>query len=133
MKKKIRVKKKPDQPYTISFSEKEREQYEKFRKKQGYKTLSRLIRYSLDVVMRDPKLLEVTEKNSFSEGKEILKELREARISAYEELTNIVGRNSKKLEEIGKLVEMMLLKKEISEEEIRKLKHDDLSGEEVFK
>ena len=48
-------------PYTIHFTEEERKLYDEFAEKQNYNTLSRLIKEALEVVIRNPSLLKVTE------------------------------------------------------------------------
>lgn len=116
-------------PYTINFSEVERTRYDQFAKRNGYTTLSKLIRASLDVVMRNPALLQPT---MSSDSQEMLKTIEES-FSAFDQLEerlNKIDVVEKRQNSLENKIDLLLSKHGVTKRELKEL--DKVNDEEVI-
>lgn len=118
-----------DHKFSMRMSKEEIARYTEFGKEQGFRTLSKLIRASLDIVQRNPSLLQPTEDKSWIG---IMDRLQNAKEKASEEQELAYTGLNTRLEKVERIIEQIALNTGMTETQLKKLKKEDTSNEAVF-
>jgi len=114
--------------FNMHMSEEEKKKYSQFGKAHGKTSIAKLIRTSLEVVMRNPVLLEPTESQ---DSQEILKSVKES-FNSFDKLLECLDTINSRLDKFEKYQEFTLEKLGVSKRELMELQQKDLSGEAIF-
>jgi hypothetical protein len=117
-----------DQSTSIRINEYKKKKYKEFGKAHGFNTLSKLFFASLDVVMRNPSLLEVTEDT----GSEKILESLEESLSVFDDQTESFNKIFQKFDQLERFQEFIAKKLGATDTEIKEAQKKDISGEAVF-
>lgn len=116
--------------FTMLMDVKEKDRITAWGKTQGYSSLAKLIHEALNVVQRNPSLLQPTENDT---PVQLYEDLKKAQQEASEELEEVLIDTSTKITQILRLQEKMALKLKISEKQIEKTRTTvDHSNEAVL-
>ena len=144
MSEKTEKKKNKANPYTINFTQKEREEYESFAKKNGYPTFAKFIRESLDSVIENPSILFVEKKEQkislFPEDiKQIAKELKKSDkkwVSGYpdHEPPELIPKHSRTAQHLVTIRYLDLIARKVgaTKQEIKQVNKRDQAAVAVF-
>ncbi|MFX0174023.1 MAG: hypothetical protein ACFE9L_19225 [Candidatus Hodarchaeota archaeon] len=117
-----------DEITSIRINKVKKRQYKEFGRSHGFNTLSKLIFASLDVIQRNPKLLEPTEDK---ESVKMLESL-ESSLSVFDSLSDSMKVIFEKLEQLERFQEFIVKKLGATKTELKELQQKDISGEAVF-
>ena len=109
-------------------SEEEKKRYSQFAKSHGKTSVAKLIRASLDVVMRNPALLEPTETR---DSKEVLRSVKES-FRAFDKIIESINIVQSRLDKLEHFQEYIVKKLGASDRELKQLQQKDMSGEAIF-
>ena len=118
-----------DHKYTMLWDKEEKERLTEWGKKHGFSSLAKLIEASLDIVQRNPTLLEPTEN---PEPMKLLEELKNVKIEALSETQGYFQTIDERLDKLEKIVTHLALKSGVAKADILKFQGKDASGEAVF-
>ena len=119
-----------DHKYTMLWEKEEKDRLTEWGKGQGFTSLAKLIEMSLEIVQRNPKLLQITENPT--DSLQLLEELKEVGFGTSEEITYKLNSHSEKLAIIDRQLEWIMTKLGASSKDIKKVRKKDLSGEVIF-
>ena len=118
-----------DHKYTMLWNKEEKERLTEWGKSHGFSSLAKLIEASLDIVRRNPTLLEPTEN---PEPMKLLEELKNAKINALSETQDNFQVMDERLDRFEKILIHLALKSGVAKSDLLMFQGKDASGEAVF-
>lgn len=128
MESKEKEKKTQDHKFSMRMTKEEIAEFTKFGRGQGFRTLAKLVRKSLEVVQRNPSLLQPTEDKSWVG---IMERLQNAQEKASEQQQTYAGFGTR-LEKVERIIEQIALNTGMTKTQLKKLQKKDTSSEAVF-
>ncbi len=114
--------------FNMWMNKEEMKRWKEFGKAHGKTSLAKLIRSALDVVQRNPSLLEVTEDT----GSEKILESLEESLSVFDNQADSINEIYQKMEQLERFQEFIAKKLGATDIELKELQQKDLTGEAVF-
>lgn len=118
-----------DHKYTMLWDKEEKGRLTEWGKNHGFTSLAKLIEASLDIVRRNPTLLEPTEN---PEPMKLLEELKNAKFNALSETQDNFQAIDERLDRFEKILIHLALKSGVTKSDLLKFQGKDASGEAVF-
>ena len=117
-----------DEKYDMRLSKEEQAKWKEFGKKHGKTSVAKLIRASVEVVQRNPSLLQITET---VESAKMLESIEES-LSVFDDASESFEKIYQKIDQLQRFQEWIVKKLGASETEIKTILKKDISGEAVF-
>ena len=114
--------------FTLMINPEEKKRLSAWGKKHGFSSLSKLFFASLDVVQRNPNLLEPTESNDIAKVYEVIQES----YSSFELFLQYLQTIQFKVETLERAVDWLMEKQGVTEKELKKIYQEDETGDAIF-